>query len=212
MKAIVRYAILVLPIVFVITSSGVADDDPVMREVKNDHLDSAWISAKLPTGVPVVVRQFDTDNTDFGTGANPKKKKYRILAEELRENAPPLLAGTIARGLGIEKLFSEVTEYEDGMEIKPGTLIVEGSFTELNPGSQGKRFWVGLGAGKSKVCVKGQVVEAEGKVLGKFEHCRSGVMGFTGGKSEGLMSTDVRNTGVRITEFMTDWARGSYGN
>ena len=100
MRVIARHTILILPVVLVVTATGAADDSPAMRKVQTDHVDAGWVAATLPTGAPVVVQRFDTASTDFGTGANPKKKKYRILAEELRQTAPPLLAGTIVRGLG----------------------------------------------------------------------------------------------------------------
>ena len=89
-------------------------------------------------------------------------------------------------------------------------MLLEGEFTVLNPGNRNKRYWVGMGAGKSKVCVAGRVVTAGGEVLGRFSDCRSGsgMMAFTGGRSEGMMSNDVFRCAVNIADFLGAWATG----
>jgi len=46
-----------------------------------------------------------------------------------------------------------------------GKRRASGKLTVLHPGSQSTRVWVGLGAGKSKTCVSGQITDQDGTVL-----------------------------------------------
>jgi hypothetical protein len=90
-------------------------------------------------------------------------------------------------------------------------LLIQGEFTKLNPGSRGKRYGVGFGAGKSQVCASGQVVRGvEGEVLMEFDHCRSQAMGAFGGDSKNQMTKDSSATGSHLAEFMGKWAEGKY--
>ena len=91
-----------------------------------------------------------------------------------------------------------------------GALHLRGEFTVLNPGSRGKRFWVGMGAGRSRVCVKGELVDGEGRPLFTFEHCRSGTgsWSFVGGRSEGLMISDLSGTAEKLSAFLESWSHG----
>ena len=116
--------------------------------------------------------------------------------------------GFVAR-LKERAVFPSVAVLEEGAELPAGALLVEGDFTKLNPGSRGKRYWVGMGAGKSKICIAGRVVSAAGDVLATFEHCRSGTMGWFGGRAEGMMATDVHQTAFHLADFMAAWATAS---
>ena len=89
-------------------------------------------------------------------------------------------------------------------------LIIEGDFTVLNPGSKGKRYMVGFGAGKSKTCLEGKIVTPAGNVLADFDHCRSQAIGLFGGDSEAQMLKDSVKSGSRFAEFMSRWAAGGY--
>ena len=62
----------------------------------------------------------------------------------------------------------------------------------------------------SKVCVDGRVVTAAGELLGEFADCRSGtgMMAFTGGRAEGMMSNDIYRGAVNIGDFLSTWAAG----
>ena len=76
-------------------------------------------------------------------------------------------------------------------------LRLETAITELDPGSQAARMWVGpTGLGYSYVQVEGRLVDpASGKVFFAFMDRRSGSdtggLGLTGGVSRELMQTDL---------------------
>ena len=124
-------------------------------------------------------------------GSDPAPMSFReAFVRRLSENAP----------------FAAVEVHEGG-DVPAGSLLVEGEFTALNPGSRGKRFAVGMGAGRSKICIAGHVVDADGEELIKFEDCRSGNLGWFGGRSEGMMSQDVYLSAQNLANFLTAWVK-----
>ena len=173
-------------------------------------LDRATIyQVAISKSQPVRVHRFPTDNADLGTGAKKNKPKYRKIARDMQEEAPALLVEGVVDQLKAQG-FSDVAEFSADEEVGDDCLIVEGEFTMLNPGSQGKRYMVGFGAGKSKICTTGRVVTPAGEVLADFDHCRSQAMGMFGGDSEAQMMKDSMKTGSRFAEFMLRWAAGDY--
>ena len=89
-----------------------------------------------------------------------------------------------------------------------GSIIVDGKFTKIDPGSRTKRYFVGFGAGKSAVSVTGTVKDATGTRLAAFQQTRYGVMGMGGGDSLGKLLSDSRSIGEDIAKFLSAWAMG----
>jgi hypothetical protein len=181
------------------------------KKIKKSPLDHVILyESQISKDAPIRLREFPTDNADLGTGANEKKPKYQEIAREMQENAPKLTLQAAMDGLK-EEGFTDVAVVEEDEAIPDDALVIKGEFTKLNPGSQGKRFMVGFGAGKSKVCASGKVVRGEqGEVLMEFDHCRSGTGMLYGGSSEGMMEKDSEGTGSHLAEFMAKWAEGKY--
>lgn len=176
----------------------------------SEPLDRATIyQDSISNSQPVRVQMFGTENADLGTGAKKNKPKYRKIARDMKEDGPAFLQEEIVDGL-TARGFTDVAVFSPDEELADDCLIVEGEFTVLNPGSQGKRYMVGFGAGKSKTCTTGRVVTPTGEVLADFDHCRSQALGFFGGDSEGQMLKDSVKSGSRFTEFMSRWATGGY--
>ena len=175
----------------------------IADEVK---LDSYRVLGDLPAGSQILVKAFGTENTHFG---KLKKERQKETAENMKAVAPVSLQQSLIQHLTTEGAFSEVAAYEEG-ELPANAVLVEGEFTILNPGNRNKRYFVGAGAGKSKVCVDGRVVTAAGELLGEFADCRSGtgMMAFTGGRAEGMMSNDIYRGAVNIGDFLSTWAAG----
>jgi len=172
-------------------------------------VDQGRVVAAAPAGPSLIVKVFSTENTDFGTGEDESKEKKHAVAEQMKSTAPPAMSQSLVTQLQESKAFASVAAFEEG-KVPEGALVLEGEFTMLNPGSRGKRYWVGFGAGKSKICVKGRVVDAAGKELVTFNHCRVGVMGWFGGRAEGMMFTDVAATAEKVSAFLTGWSKGEY--
>lgn len=169
-------------------------------------LDSYRVLADLPADSQILVKTFGTDNTDFG---KLKKERQKETAENMKAVAPVSLQQSLIQDLTNAGTFAGVAAHEEG-ELPANAVLVEGEFTTLNPGNRNKRYFVGAGAGKSKVCVEGRVINAAGELLGEFADCRSGtgMMAFTGGRAEGMMSNDVYRCAVNIGGFLSTWAGG----
>jgi hypothetical protein len=177
------------------------------REVKGGPVDHAVVyESSISKEQPIRVRPFDPSNADVGkTG----KKKYAHVAALMKDTAPTSLMNQLLEDLRAGG-FSDVAELEDGVDIPENSIIIEGEFTVLNPGSRAKRYWAGMGAGKSRTCVKGRALDAKGEVLMEFDHCRFGAVGMFGGDSAKQMTTDAMRTGGRLGEFILKWANGEY--
>ena len=174
-------------------------------------MDHGKVLAPAPAGQPrIVVHPFSTANTDFGTGEKENKPKYQEVARQMEATAPIALAQSLVNHLESRKVLGGA-ELAGAGEGPAGALHLRGEFTVLNPGSRGKRFWVGMGSGRSRVCVKGELVDAEGHQLLTFEHCRAGTgnWSFVGGRSEGMMFDDLAGTAEKVTGFLEAWSRGA---
>ena len=149
---------------------------------------------------PLHVRLFDSTNADLG------KPKHRDTAEMLAKSAPHLVAVDIVEVLRSSG-FTNVVLEEQAAPSSGSYLVLTGRFTQLNPGSQAARVWIGFGAGESKVCIEGQVDDETGNTVGSFSHCRKG-LGW--GDSEDQMGSSAARVGDSIALFLTEWAEGNY--
>jgi len=207
MKGVTRYLVLVTTIV-VLVPFAMAGEGQRVKKSPLDHV--VLYESLISKDSPIRIREFPTENADLGTGANEDKPKYYALAREMQEKASDLTLQAVIAGLR-EHGFHDVALVEGNAAIPDDALVIEGEFTKLDPGSEGKRYMVGFGAGKSKVCASGKVVRGEqGKVLMEFDHCRYGSAGALGGNSEAMMTKDSKATGSHLARFMGQWADGKY--
>jgi len=181
------------------------------KKIKKSPLDRVVLyEFQISKDTPIRIREFPTDNADLGTGANENKPKYQEIAKEMQENAPRLVLEKVMEGLK-EEGFEDVVAIQGDETIPDDALVIEGEFTKLDPGDRSKRYGIGFGAGKSKICASGKVVRGtQGEVLMEFDHCRSQAMGLFGGDSESQMTNDAEGTGSHMAEFMGKWAEGKY--
>lgn len=176
-------------------------------------LDKSKVLAPAPTGDPrIVVELFGTARTNFGTGEKEDKPKAQEAAQQMEATAPITLAQSIVAQIESRGVLGGAQLASSGAA-PAGALRMRGEFTMLNPGSRGKRFWVGMGAGRSRVCVTGELVDADGKVLLTFDHCRSGTgaYSFVGGRPQGMMINDLAGTAEKIATFLAAWESGAHG-
>jgi hypothetical protein len=172
---------------FALTISAAQSDETAV-----DH-------AKLHVGgiskdAPIVVHAFDITGADLG------KFKHQDTAKRSAQTAPHLLAVDIVdtlRGHG----FSNITLSESA-ELTGEALHLVGNFTEINPGSQATRAWIGFGAGASKVCISGTLQTTAGEVVGEFEDCEKG-LGW--GDSSAQTSGESSRIGANIGELLLAW-------
>jgi len=192
----------ILFIATVLVSGFVSADNAIT--VKNGPLDHTILHlGKITRDAPIHVHLFDTSDVKLG------KAKHQDTARLMAGTAPHLLAVDIIEGMrdgGFSKVILEETTAEKAA-LNPGELALIGSFTELNPGSQATRLWIGLGAGKSKVCIKGRLIDSNNQSLGEFSDCRNG-LGW--GSSTGEMENSTQSIGDNIAKLLTGWANGNY--
>ncbi|MEH6591616.1 MAG: DUF4410 domain-containing protein [Halioglobus sp.] len=163
-----------------------------------DKMDSSQVmSGDLSKTTAIHVRLFDTTGADLG------KPKFRDTANAMAKSAPHLLAADIVEALR-HAGFTSVTLDESEKGPSDESLSLTGRFTQLNPGSQDMRVWIGFGAGESKVCITGEVSNASGEKLANFADCRNG-LGWGGSAQQG--GKDAEILGDRVAAFLIDWAK-----
>jgi hypothetical protein len=186
----------------IIHPAAVAQEGSPLRTIKDGVLDEIKLYAeKPPSPVAVVIKPFSATDADLVKGEKKEETKT------MQADGPRMLADRF-----VSKL-KEIGPYRDvsidaGAAPPSDALIVEGKFTELDPGSRAKRYFAGFGAGKSAVSVEGSVKTAEGKLLATFEQRRVGVMGLAGGDSLGKLASDAKSIGEDIAGFLNTWATG----
>lgn len=171
-------------------------------QVNGQAVDHASLSvATISRDANLRVHPFDASHADLG------KAKHRDTAERAASTVTHLLAIDIVESLRADGFTNVVLDDADAASGND-ELQLRGRFTEINPGSQAARAWIGFGAGESKVCVDGEIVNKSGDRLGYFSHCSKG-LGWGG--SDGQLDKNATRIGESIAMFISDWANGQYG-
>jgi hypothetical protein len=182
---------------------AVAQDRTPIRTVKGGIVDEVSLYADtLPATARVVIRPFSATEADITKGE--KKDETR----RMQAAGPGILAERFVVKLTEFGPFTSVSALESGATVPPDALVVEGKFTELDPGSRAKRYFVGFGAGKSGVTVEGSLKAADSTVLATFRQRRVGVMGIGGGDSMGKLISDTKNIAEDLATLLSAWAKG----
>src|SRR6266704_1034651 len=159
-------------------SKGREPQDPM--HIEDGILDDIRLkTATIPSDAVVVIRPFSSEGADLGTGQAGGKDSRVEAAKTIQADGPKLLAESFKTKLGSLGPFPQV-RVDDGSEPPGNSLVVEGRFTQIDPGSRGKRYW-GFGAGKSGLEVGGTVKNGKGELLAEFTQKRIVVMGEFGG-------------------------------
>jgi len=144
----------------------------------------------------IVVHAFDSSKADLGSF------KHIDTATRAAATAPHLVAVDIVETLR-EHGFTDVT-LSDSAAPAGDALQLLGTFTEINPGSQSTRVWIGFGAGASKVCISGTLQTASGEIVGDFKDCEKGLgWGNSGDQTEG----EAARIGANVGQLIDSWAR-----
>lgn len=129
---------------------------------------------------------------------------------------PVYLQAKLVEQLRMARLFEQVATPEDATSPPEGvrTLKLQGTITELSGGSRGLRFWIGFGAGRSRVQLETRMVDAEsGAVLLVTANRRIGVMSEAmsldyGGGSRDLLEQTLSDVARDLVRFLTRLAAG----
>ena len=197
-----RYFLATLAVATALGVPLLAQDGSPIRTVKGGILDEVKLYAdKLPPSTHVVIRPFSATDADIVKG--DKKEETKTM----QSDGPRMLAERFVARLKELGPFTDVSVLDREGTAPADALLIEGKFTELDPGSRAKRYLVGFGSGKSGVTVEGSV-KALGALVASFEQRRIGVMGMAGGDSLGKLAGDTRNIGEDLAKFLNAWATG----
>jgi hypothetical protein len=180
---------------------GVPTQDQPLKTVREGMLDRIELfveSPPRPSESVVTIRPFATDAANLGTGATGSKDEQKA-AQALRTDAPKELETAFMKALSSGGFKGVV---RDGT----GDLVVEGSFTDLNPGSLPKKG--GMLGERSVVAIAGTVKDASGRLLARFEQRRVAATRVLGADPAGKMRQDARNLGEDIAKFLKAWTSG----
>ena len=185
------------------TARPLAQDPSPVRTLKDGMLDEIKLYVdKLPPSTRVVIRPFSATDADLVNGERKEETKT------MQADGPRMLSERFVVKLKEFGPFADVLALDSGSPAPDAALVVDGKFSELDPGSRAKRYFVGFGAGKSGVTVEGSVKTASGTLLATFEQRHIGVMGVAGGDSLGKLAADARAIAEDLTKFLSSWAKG----
>jgi len=216
-RPIVTRAKMSIAIAFVLTCTSfaaqAASDKPV-KKIEEGLLDSIELyvaTLPAPAERTVIVKPFTSEKAELGTGSKEgDDNKAQGQAQRLQTEGPQKLAEALVATLKEEGSFkaASVAGGDPASADAGATLIIEGEFTELDPGSRAKRYFVGFGAGKAAVAVSGTVKDEKGTLLATFKQRRVATMGAAGGDSVKKMTDDCKSIGEDIAKFLSAWAKG----
>ena len=187
-------------------SLALAADKDTPSTIEKGVLDRIVLEvAALPAKAPLIIRRFPAQEASTGTAEKGDNEQRTEAVRMIKNEAPRLLAESIVKNLGTGG-FGSVTESQEPPP--EGSLVLEGRFTVIDPGSRAKRFWAGFGAGKSGVAVEGTLKDAQGRLMATFSHRRHSGIGLGGGDYVKFLSDDTRDVGHDIAVFLNRWSSG----
>jgi len=196
--------------VVLLLAQGLGAQAPI-KTIEDGALDSIELYvAALDQGanLDVAIKPFDAGIADLGTGGKDGKETRQQEARTMQNEGPRVLAERFVSTLEKSGPFKSVRVLKAEETVPDGTLLVEGKFVTLDPGSRTKRSLGAFGAGKSSVKVVGTVKDSTGRTLATFAQKRIGAVGFAGGDSLGKLMADSRSIGEDIASFLARWGRG----
>ena len=167
----------------------------------NGEVDELEIVApfKLSDFNRIIVEPLDVSATPL---PEPNDNTYAPVKNVLALVTRPFAAG-LSGGMGERPERPEVVlaprAAERGERAEPGTLVVRGKVTTMDPGSRAARYWAGFGAGAARTEISGEVTDAAtGQVLLRFLQERRSAIGSMGGDYENLMERNIVTIGHDI--------------
>lgn len=190
---------------FAFTGLAAAGDDSGMT-IKEGLLDELVIKTlNAPEDVGVIVRRFSSDRADLGTAEKGDHEKRLDAVNIMKREGPRVLAEQLVKVLGLGGAYKFVKESEEET-VPEDSIVIEGRFTKIDPGSRAKRW--AFFAGQSGVAVEGTVKSAQGEVLAEFRHMRRSGAGLGGGDYVKFLMDDTRDVGSDLALFLKRWATG----
>ncbi len=156
-------------------------------------------SFKLADYDHIVVEPLDTSATPLPEATDNTYAPVKNVLALVTRPFGGGLAGGLAEKPGRPEVVLAPRRAEPGEKAEPGTLVIRGKVTTMDPGSRAARYWAGFGAGAARTEVAGEVADgATGKVLLRFLQERRSGVGSAGGVYEELMERNLVTIGNDI--------------
>jgi len=193
-----KLAVIGTMIVIGTNSSAFAADTIEINGAAVDHA-SLGVPA-IDSNARLQVHTFNSSHAKLGQAT------HSDTAQRAASAVPHLLAADLVEALRARGFADVILDDAESDSAEP-QMLLHGRFTEINPGSQATRVWIGFGAGESKVCVDGVLSDRGGQQLGYFAHCAKG-LGWGG--SDDHLDQDASRISDSIATFLAGWAQGVY--
>jgi len=189
---------LVMSLVLITAGAQIArsDESPLPKpDVLTEE--AIFTSQKLSAYDTLIIRDFTTDGAEYSRVDEEEKVKIEAMKPLLIK----MISESLAMQLKARKLFNNVVI---NGEPEGNAVILEGAITEFNAGSRALKFFVGFGAGKAYLLVKGRLVDAQtGRELATFGDRETGYRGAVGMESyEDLFPHQAKSLGENISQFV----------
>jgi len=189
---------LLLPAMFLMSFGSFASaEETTLPKPGVLNEEAVMTSQRLSTYDTLIIKDFSTDGVVYDRIDDEERPKVDAMKPLIVKN----LTFSIEAEMKKRKLFNNVVLNSDAKE---NAVILEGNFTEFNGGSRALRFWVGFGAGKTYLSVKGRLIDAQsGKELATFVDQETGFKGVASMESfEDLFPHQAKSLGEHIGEFI----------
>jgi hypothetical protein len=190
--------VVMLLISFIVAGSIFAAADEKLLPKPDVLTEETVLTAQRLSGYDTfVINDIKVDGAEFNNVDAEEKPRIEAMK--------PLLVRTFSESLEMElkarKLFKNILKND-----KPigRAVIIEGEIVEFNAGNRALRFWVGFGAGKTYLKMKGRLVDAQtGVVLATFVDRETGYKGtMTLESYEGLFPYQAKSLGENVAQFI----------
>lgn len=145
----------------------------------------------------LVIRDFAFDKAEYSNVSTDEKK----VIDKISPSLVRTINDNVEAELKVKKVFRKIVKNSDPAG---KAVILEGEITEFNAGSKALKMFVGFGAGKAYLKVKGRLLDAAtGKELALFEDQETGYLGsMTTMSYDDLFPIQAKDIGVSISKFI----------
>lgn len=145
----------------------------------------------------LIIKEFTYDKAEYENVSSDERKVIDKISPKLVRT----ISETTEAELGSKSIFKKISK---SGKSSGRTVILEGAITEYNAGSKALKFFVGYGAGKAYLKVKGRLLDgATGKELASFEDQEAGYLGsMTVMSFDDVFPLQAKSIGESIAKFI----------
>jgi uncharacterized protein DUF4410 len=196
MKSRLFTQMFVLSLGLLFTGVVFAGDTLSKPKVLSDE--SISLTQRLSTNYDkIIIKEFTAEKPEYSY-VNDQEKSVIL---KMTPNLLRTITDTCEAELKDKKLFKQIVK---GGKPSGKAVILEGDIVEFNAGSKALKWFVGYGAGKVYLKIKGRLVDAEtGKELASFEERETGYLGsMTTMSFDDVYPIQAKNIGENLAKFI----------